>query len=487
MARLKDERGVAMMTVILVAAALTAVAVTSSFVGIQELRSSSEDWRGTRATSYAEAGLQRFLTELKAGGFGINSIVTAGCSTVPISLPAGIVGDGTYSAELTAYNPATSPQVPPSPWTAANATSAPCVGRSTSTKVPQLYAITSTGSTGAAVAPTPGTAGIGRRAVRGVVSISGSGLPVGVFAKSIDANGNPDFTGISMFVQGDVVGREKLSFTGNDLYYTLKDVYGASYATTPIPAAVHATGAIYAKTNAKSGVEHPPNPNCNANPRGTTGQSLWDGSIGGGNVTSGCTGQTGWPPTSKFTPANLSSITGRTNLPQLTDAEYTALKQTAQSSGIYCSIAVGGGSSTCTKQGAAWTLPSVINTGNITPLKNFVAYFEFASGGNAMNQDIKWNASVGPCSSDPAVNQNGVVVVRNGSITLRGGGSMYGSVIAPEGFVDSAGNYAVVGSVIANQMRLRGTAAFLLDACAVANTPSSTINVSPGRWSEVDR
>jgi hypothetical protein len=120
-------------------------------------------------------------------------------------------------------------------------------------------------------------------------------------------------------------------------------------------------------------------------------------------------------------------------------------------------------------------------------LKNFVAYFEYASGGSAFNQDIKWNASVGPCSSDPAVNQNGVVIVRNGSITLRGGGSMYGSVIAPEGYVDSAGNYSVIGSVIANQMRLRGTAGFQLDPCAVANTPNSTINVSPGRWSEVDR
>jgi hypothetical protein len=64
---------------------------------------------------------------------------------------------------------------------------------------------------------------------------------------------------------------------------------------------------------------------------------------------------------------------------------------------------------------------------------------------------------------------------------------MYGSVIAPEGYVDSAGNYTINGSVIANQLRLRGTAAFKLDACAVANTPSTLMNVTGGRWSEVDR
>ena len=484
---LRDQRGVAMMTVILVAAALTAVGTASSIIAINGLKASNDDQRGARAETFAEAGLQRFLNELKLGSYGINSVITAGCSTAPVALPAGVIGNGTYAAELTVYNPSTTPQVPPSPWTAANATSPPCLGRSSSTKVPQLYAITSTGTTGAAVSPAPGTAGVGRRVIRSVVTISGSGLPVGVYVRSVDANGNPGFDKISLFANGDIVGREKMGFTGNDLYYTMGDVYPGLSTSTPIPAAAHATGAIYATTNTKKGVEHPPNPNCTANPRGTTGQSLWDGSVTGGTVSSGCTGQSGFPPTSKFTAADMSRLTGRTTLPQLTAQEYTALKATAQSSGIYCAMASGGGSGTCTKQGVAWTKPSVINTGDLSPLKNFVAYFEFPSGSNSLNQDIKWNASVGPCSTDPSLNQSAVVVVRNGGVTLRGGGTMYGSVIAPESYVDSAGNYVVTGSVVANQLRLRGTADFKLDACSVANTPSTLINVSSGRWSEVDR
>jgi hypothetical protein len=486
---LRNEAGVAMMTVILVAAALTAVATASSVIAIQGLRSSAEDWRGSRAESYAEAGLQRFLSDLKTGGVGINAVITAGCSTAPVSIPPGIVGNGTYAAELTVYNPNTTPQVPPSPWTLANATSPPCIGRSSSTKVPQLYAITSTGTTGAVASPTPGTAGVGRRVIRGVVTISGSGLPVGVYVRNVDANGNPDFNNISLFARGDVVGREKLAFTGNDLYYTIGDVYNTS-STTPIPAAVHATGAIYATTSTKKGMEHPPNPNCNANPRGTAGQSVYDGSAYGQTpLTTGCANFVagGFPPTSKFTNADLDRITGRNTLPQLSALEYSSMKSSAQSSGIYCAMTSSSAGS-CTRPGVSFAYPGTwVNAPHVDALQNFVVYIEFPSGSNPLNNDVKWNASVTPCSTNAALNRSVVLVVRNGSVTLRGGGSMYGSVIAPEGYVDAAGNYTVTGSVVANQLRLRGTAAFKLDACSVANTPATLINVSGGRWSEVDR
>ena len=485
---LRNEAGVAMMTVILVAAALTAVATASSIIAIQGMRSSSEAWRGTRAQGYAEAGLQQFLNELKLGSVGIGAVLGAGCTAAPVSIPPGIIGNGTYAAQLTVYNPNTNPQIPP-PWTGvAQPTSPPCVGRSTSTKIPQLYAITSTGSTGTVPSPTPGTVGVGRRVIRGVVTISGSGLPVGVYVRNVDANGNPDFNNISLFARGDVVGREKLAFTGNDLYYTLGDVYPGQSTTTPIPAAVHATGAIYATTNTKKGVEHPPNPNCNANPRGTAGQSLWDGSVTGGTVTTTCSNYVGggFPPTSRFTNADLDRITGRTTLPQLTALEYSSLKSSAQSSGIYC-LMTSASAGTCTKPGTAnFGLPTFQDS-HVAGLQNFVVYIEFPNGSNPLNNNVQWNASVTPCSTNPALNKSVVLVVRNGSVTLRGGGSMYGSVIAPEGYVDAAGNYTVNGSIIANQLRLRGTAAFKLDACAVANMPSTLMNVSGGRWSEVDR
>lgn len=514
MARLAEERGVALVTVVLVAAALTAVATAGSFMAIRQLRASGADWRGAQAESYAEAGLEKFLTDLKGGAWGINSILEAGCALPPVPLPQGLVGDGSYSAQLTVYNPNVSPPVPPEPYSAIHddlgAQPTPsCQNRGGSTKVPQLYAITSTGITSAATAaPALGTTNVGRRAIRSVVSISGSGLPVGIFVKSIDANGSPDFDSVSVFASGDVIGREKLQFTGNDLYYTLADIYcsnGIKVNVTPatacpanysmnIPAAVHATGAIYGKFNAKpSQVEHPPNPNCNANPRGTPGQSLWDGSGQGGNVTATCAtwppngALVTFPPTSKFTAADVARIGGaRPNLPQLTEPEYQNLKAQAQSSGIYCSIPTSGpANATCTKYGGSYSPCCSVGNTSISGLSNFVVYMEYAPG--TSNNTVDWSATVGPCSSTPSMNKSVTVVVRNGNINFRGGGSLYGNVVTPEGVVDSAGNYVITGSVIAKSMRLRGTARFALDACAVANAPSSTINVSPGRWSEVDR
>ena len=470
---LRNERGIAMVTVLFVGAALTVVAAAASFMAIRQLRATSADASGAQAVAYGEAGLQRFLNELKLGTYGLTTILQAGCQSPPIKLTPGVVGSGTYNAELTVFNPSTNPQVPPSPWSPS--VTGPCAGRSSDPRAPQLYAISSTGS-----------ALQGRRVIRSVVTISGSSLPLGVFVNNINANGNPDFANISVFSSGDVFGREKMAFSGNDLTYFLGDVYPGQSMTTPIPAAVHAVGAIYATLNSKKGVEHPPNPNCNANPRGTTGQSLWDGSGTGGTVTSGCAGQVGFPPTSKFTMTDYNRITARTSLPQLTDAEYAGLKASAQATGIYCSLSAGGATSTCTKQGVPWTLPPVVNTADISGLKSFVAYFEY-TGGDPLAQDIKWNATVGPCSDDQAINNNGIVVVRNGGATLRSAGSFYGNFIAPEGAVDAAGGYTIVGSVIARQLRLRGSATFKLDECAKRNPPSPLLRVTPGRWSEVDR
>lgn len=467
------EAGVAMVTVIFVGAALTVVGTSASVMALRGLKSSTDAKAGSQAVAHAEAGLERFLNELKRGGFGIADIMEAGCQKPPVTLPQGVIGSGTYSAELTVYDPNQPPtsQVPASPWSAANDAVAPCTGRPNSARTPQLYAISSTGS-----------AGTGRRVVRGVVTITGAGLPGGVFVSKLDANGNPDFQNISLFVKGDVSGREKLSFTGNDLIYLLGDVYPGQSMATYVPAAVHATGAIYLKGDNK-GQEHPPNPNCVANPRGTAGQSLWDGSVTGGTVTGGCAGQTGFPPTSKFTLTDFTRLGGAPNLPQLDEPTYLSLKSSAQSSGIYCSIPTSG-TAACTKAGATWTMPATVVDADLAGLPpNFVAYFEFAPNSNPLARDVKWNATVGPCESG----KSGIVVVRNGGLTFRGTGSLTGNVVAPEGIVDAAGGYTITGGVISKEMRLRGTATMKMTPCWTENSPAAAISVTGGRWSELDR
>jgi hypothetical protein len=474
-----DERGVAMVTVILMGAALAVMATTTSLLAIKDLRSTNGSSNSVKALGYAEAGLQRFLRELKLGTYGLGSVLTAGCKTAPASLPTGRIGDGTYSAQLTVFDASTTPQVPP-PWTGAATTAGPCgTARFTppnpAPKAPWTYAVTATGR-----------AGTSTRVIRAVVTISASGLPVGVFVNNVNANGNPSFGNISLFANQDVYGREKMTFSGNDLQYTIGDVYGTltPNATLPIPAAVHTVGAIYLKANGKNTRLHPPVVNCSAS------QSLWDGSLFGGNIVpplpSNCPAGI-YPPRSKFTGQDLRNLSGRNTLPQLSESEYAGLKAAAQSTGLYCSIpAAGINSATCTVYNPSTQSrgPYVLAGGTVTsnPLLNrtYVAYFEFAPGADpfAPQRTLGWTAPVGPCSDDPTVNGSAVIAVRN---------TMYGNVVVPEGAVDVAGGYIVNGSVLANELRLRGNGTFRLDACGQRNSPAAAMNVTGGRWSEVDR
>ena len=479
MTRLRTEAGVAMMTVLFIGSVLTVVAGTASFVAIRQLKSDSASQKGSQAIAYAEAGLDRMLSELKKGTFPLTTVMTAGCATPPSSLPAGRVGGGTYSAEIAVYNANATPQVPPSPYNpATNPSSPPCQGRSTSPRTPQTYAVTATGRSGSAT-----------RAVRGVVTITGSGLPTGVFVNNMNVNGNPDFTNISVFARGDVFGREKMGFSGDDLFFTKQDVYGSGAGVGQVPAAVHATGAIYLTLNSKRGVEHPPSPNCAANPRGTANQSVWDGSGLGATLTTGCGHPAGYPPTSKFTDADMQRLSGSSTPTRLEESEDLALKAAAQGGGLYCSISTAGGA--CTKGGQPWTLPpggvitdaALASGAGVLP-PAYVAYFEYTTG-SPMSQSITWNASSGAGACEAG--RSTVLVVKNGGATFRSNGSLIGDVIAPDGVVDSAGGYTITGTVMARELRLRGTARFNLTPCFIQNPPSPLMNVTTGRWSEVDR
>jgi hypothetical protein len=480
-----DERGVAMVTVVLMGAAMAVMATTASVLAVRDLRSTTGSTNSVKALGYAEAGLQRFLRELKLGSFGLGSVLTAGCKTPPVRLTDGVIGDGTYSAELTVFDASTTPPVPP-PWTGTATTVGPCgTARfpppNPAAREPWTYAVTATGR-----------AGKSTRVIRAVVTISASGLPVGVFVNKVNANGNPSFGNISLFANSDVYGREKMTFTGNDLQYTIGDVYGSTTpnASSPIPAAVHTIGLIFMKANGKNTRLHPPVVNCSAS------QSLWDGSLMGGDIfpplPANCpTGM--YPPRSKFTTADLKNISGgRPNLPQLSETEYKGLKAAAQSTGLYCSIPLTG-SATCTVYNPATQtrIPYTLGTVTSNPLPNtsYVAYFDYAPGADPFStqRTINWNAAVSPCNDNPALNNSAVIVVRNGSLAFRSANTMYGNVVVPEGAVDVAGGYTVNGSVLANDLRLRGNGTFRLDACGQRNSPAAAMNVSGGRWSEVDR
>lgn len=502
MKTIREERGIAMMTVMLVGAALTVVTTTAAILSVRGLRATSADGQSARAMAAAEAGLERLTLDVKNGTIKLGAMREAGCATAPISLPPGTLGPGTYDVALTIYEPSQPKKVPDSPWSISNDTVSPCTNHTSN-----LYAITATG-----------TQGSGTRVVRQLLRVvpGKAKFPMGIYAEKIDANGNPTMRNISVFTAGDLVGRGKISMSGIDENYTMKDVYNQTLFPTfswsgglnwdsKIPAAVHATGEIYVKGANQRGREHPfsstQNVNCTANDTRNNGYSLqseWDGSACSGCSSSGtisadtCGGLPGYPPTARFTPDDLSRIAQVRNL---TEDEYSNLKATAQSSGIYCNFDPSIPTSVqCSKAGVSGMRDETWSDGDLpTGTNQLVAYFDYPYSNNTSNNWITWSATwkaisgVMCNSTNPADNKSIVIVVRNGNFRLTGTAQVTGAVLVPEGDFDSTGTPLLHGSVTARSFRVRGNATFESSACFANSLPSTSGEISPAGWMEVDR
>jgi hypothetical protein len=484
--RLRDQSGVTMITVLFVGAALTALTSTAMFVTIQEFRAGTDDKKAAEALAYAEAGIDKVLLELRRDVWHFGELRRAGCPEQPKELfvQDNIGAAGKYRATLSVWDPnAATPAARLAP---AACNVAPHNSSEPRTTQPRLLAITSTGEH-----PTA------RRVVRQIIEMKPLGLPIGIYADRIDANGNGGMVSISMLSPTDIVGREKMAFAGLDPYYTKDDFYGNG-DKSKIPAAAHAGGQIYGGSGTGT-KEHPPSPNCNANRTtgtnpGAQGQSLWDGSNwttgpdANGNgypdeseITSGCPGQTGFPPTSSFNAAAQQRVSPT---PKLTEQDYLTLKGAAKSSGLYCL-----NGTNCLREGASITLGNNVRNSDLGALvnkTNFVVYFEYTSGDPFTNK-VNWNATIGPCSDDPNVHRSVVLIVRNGSMEMQSNSRITGFALVPEGAFDSAGNYVSEASIIAKEFRLRGQADLRLSDCWVRNMPIPFVDVIPRGWSEVDR
>src|SRR5687768_361922 len=107
--RLRNQRGVAMVTVLLVAAVLTVVSSTAAFVTIEEFSATNDDLKAARALSYAEAGIDRALYALRSGIWEWDEMVMAGCSGFDVldkdydadsGVLAGSVGAGEFEVVI---------------------------------------------------------------------------------------------------------------------------------------------------------------------------------------------------------------------------------------------------------------------------------------------------------------------------------------------------------------------------------------------------
>ena len=247
--------------------------------------------------------MDRFLSFLRQGTITWHHLIRAGCEKPEgLSVPTGTIGGGNFTATLKVYE-----ANPPSGNDADRYVPGACNYRATDPNDPQgqLFVISSKGKTSDA-----------NRVVQQIVKIGPIGLPIGLVAPSIDANGNPNLAGISMFTEGQLKGRRTQLHRNRPVLADPGRVPGGVSGRSPtdfVPAGAHALGGIYMKQNGSQpefpGPSAPTTRNCTAN--GSGGQSLWDsdGSAGTGTVTTGCTGQTGYPLSSKFTSDIMAKIT----------------------------------------------------------------------------------------------------------------------------------------------------------------------------------
>ena len=505
--RIRSQRGVAMVTVLLVASVLTVTVSAATVMTIREFSAGDDDRQSFGALALAESGVDRMIGALKTADW--TQVVMAGCGTNPIIVVRGTTADGSFRAVGTRAGAC--PVAVPSP------------------RVEQQLRILSTGTTREAT-----------RRVEQMIDVVAGSLPIGVFAHRLvtgsGAAGN--FKNVSVVTPGNVHPREQLDMEGWDLWYSQADIYGSGYPSTTcdldvggctysnsLPAAVHAGGFITCGNGACNDTTGPPatrGPDTEHAAPGQTGvvdslpldnikkqnlvctadetgrESMWDGSgftstdptYGTRGPTTGlsCSAFPGVPPapTSYFTPEQARTLQ---ETPSLSEDEYQTLRDAARASGIYCTRS--GTTTTCRYSDgtSAGNQPIDVNLSKVS--RNYVIFADFAPStaepSTLPTLSFAGNTVLSECTSNAATTRSASVIIRYGNADFGGGADLDGAVIAEAGRVTVRGTTDINGTIIAKELDIRGDRTIEMDMCTLNSLTFPLINVSAGAWREIDR
>ncbi|MDQ3431331.1 MAG: hypothetical protein M3467_03765 [Actinomycetota bacterium] len=457
----RAEDGAAVITVLLLLLALTAVSGTVAVVATNDFISAGRDRQAASALAVADAGVAQAVQFIRNNGVGRLTCLesqsdppTGSCAASAVSTPWAspsapqqVRTDGTAGACVTGqpcyrvWISAVTPYNPPATRTG-------------------VYRVHSTGFGG----------GAGAKAVLVDVSATPSKFPVGVFGEELSGNGGTSILQESLFTRACISPR--YSGAGNGTRFTGIDSYW------DMPASAHSTSFISTGNNCQAnGYIH----RTNVCATGSGNALIYDRDSQGGPVGPGSpcyrTHQRAdgtWYPendTTVFTAEDLARYGYRPG--GLTDAQYADLKTRAQSIGAY---------NVPTGQLSA-ALTAAVNAG----VSNPVVYYE--------DQDVSLRYSDIPatfgrtpesaCTAPHSV----TVVVRRGDLTYQGGNTEWRSLamFVPEGNYRGDGGYNVLGTLFARSISLGGNETFQLDSCFTRNMPGPLLDLQVTGFREDDR
>ena len=477
------DAGVGIVTVVLVMAVITALAITATKLTINNVGNVTRDRQALAALATSEAGVAQAIAYLRGGNLGALTCLEPTPGTAP-----GITCQGGGPSWISATNPK---QVRLDGTAGACTSVIDCYSvwigtvKKYKANCPERRASPPKRCTGIYRVHATGVSGNGPGARRLAVDVEAAPypFPIGVFAESFSGNGNVGIHRQSLFTNGCVINRQRDDASGSGFQFEYDTAAGRAILDIVYdqPAAAHSTNLVTTSNNVcgdGSGgqrIHKPGLPACNLNFR-------FDQSGLGGPLTpgDGChsayvrSDSSVYPTTSKFTSADLQNYGYRPR--GLTDSQYDALKTQALAQGTY-NLATSSVSSVLTSLTAAGITSPVLywDTGDIALAdSDFPAAFKRLSN-----------------TSESCTNNSVTVVVAGpgSDLTFSGGNSgpfLTASIFVPDGLITGQGGTNTIGTVFAQTLDLGGSPDFFMDECFASNPPGGTLDVEVVNFREDD-
>lgn len=444
--RLRDDSGVAMITVVMVAAIMTGLGLAVTKSAIVNLDNAGRDRVASGALGAAEAGVAGAITYIRNNGvrqFCPTCTSPFNESTSPrttITYPGGSKAE-IWVRRVQEYDPASGLKI----------------GR---------YLIRSVGTSGT---------GPGKRTIEQAIDVKPFDFPLGVYTQAkINLGGNVKVTQESIFSGSCVDSREKLSFLAGPTGSVI-DPYNS------LPAAVHSTS--YIRENSQSV--------CStnlANVKATDTRAIHaastcnetykadqDGSPLGGAFTSGtCAAYTAGygdyaAKGSEFNEDTLRNVYGFK--PRgLTDEQFKLLKNKAKANGTWFPAGVTPVFPT------ASTVPG-------SPGFNPVVYIEDQNV--TINNELNSYAWV----DDPSctlLHPSVILIVERGNLNMGSSSSYTGNLFTPDGTTAFSGGSSLLGTIFTKELKFTGNGEVGLNDCFAKNTNGGILSITKTKFREID-